>query len=142
VKVNVKVPATVVIIEDGLHEPLMPLFEVVGKKGGDGESCTRGPICVNVGVIGAVTITFIVAVVAHWPAFGVNVEGVVPAVPVLIEGGSHEPAMPFVEVPGRTEAILPWHNGPIWEKVGVIEVVTTISIVAVDAHWPAAGVKV
>ena len=50
--------------------------------------------------------------------------------------------MLLLEVAGSTGAILFWHNGPICVKVGVIWFVITISIVAVVAHWPAAGVNV
>jgi hypothetical protein len=48
----------------------------------------------------------------------------------------------LVELPGRAGAVEFWQSGPIWVKVGVISVVTSISIVISAAHWPAAGVKV
>jgi hypothetical protein len=61
---------------------------------------------------------------------------------VLIVAGDHVPVILFVEVVSNTGAVLFWHRGPICANVGVIELVTTISIVAVEAHCPTAGVKV
>jgi hypothetical protein len=61
-----------------------------------------------------------VAVVAHWPADGVNVYVVVPAVAVLIVAGLHVPVIPFVEVVGSVGAVEFWHSGPIAVNVGVI----------------------
>jgi hypothetical protein len=40
----------------------------------------------------------------------------------------------LVELAGRAGAVDPWHSGPIWVNVGVMELVTTILIVAVVAH--------
>ena len=48
----------------------------------------------------------------------------------------------FVELANRAGAVEFRHRGPICANVGVIELVTTISIVAVEAHCPAAGVNV
>jgi hypothetical protein len=44
------------------------------------------------------------AVVAHWPAAGVKVYVVVPAVAVLMVAGFHVPVIPFVEVVGSAGA--------------------------------------
>jgi hypothetical protein len=59
---------------DGLHVPVIPLSEVVGKTG------TAPPAHIvsevpnaNVGVVLGVTVTVNVVVVAHNPAVGVNV---------------------------------------------------------------------
>ncbi len=59
------------------------------------------------------------AVVAHWPASGVNVY--VPFAVVLIVAGLHVPVIgvAFVDDDGSAGAVLPWHSGPIAAKVGV-----------------------
>jgi hypothetical protein len=62
-------------------------------------------------------------------------------VAVLIAAGLQVPLIPFEEASGRTGAILPWQSGPIAYNVGRIEVVTTISIVVVVAHWFTSGVN-
>ena len=61
---------------------------------------------------------------------------VVPTVPVLIVVGFHVPEIAgvLVELAGRAGAAEPWHSGPIGANVGVMVLVTTISIVAVVAH--------
>jgi hypothetical protein len=61
-----------VLIVAGLHVPLMPLVEVVGKPGAP-EFWHSGPIAVNDGNAGAEIVIVIVVVVPHWPPFGVNV---------------------------------------------------------------------
>ena len=63
---------------------------------------------------------------------------------VLIVEGFQVPVIAgkFVELAGKDGAALFKHNGPIAAKVGTIEVVISISIVAVVAHCPASGVKV
>ena len=54
-----------VLIVDGLHVPVIPLFETFGSDGAV-EFRHNGPICVNVGLIeGGVTTIISVAVVAH-----------------------------------------------------------------------------
>jgi hypothetical protein len=58
----------------------------------------------------------------------------VPADEVLIIPGFQVPCMPFAEVSGNIGAVLFWQSGPICAKVGVIELVTTISIVSFTAH--------
>ncbi len=50
----------------------MLLLEVPGNNGAV-EFWHSGPICVNTGVTFRLTLTVNVAVVAHWPAAGVNV---------------------------------------------------------------------
>ena len=56
--------------------------------------------------------------------------------------GFHVPVKLLVEVVGSAGAVAFWHKGPICVKVGVAADVICIAIVAVVAHWPAAGVKV
>ena len=53
---------------------------------------------------------------------------------VLIVAGLHVPVMPSVEAAGRAGAADPWQSGPIAANVGVMEVVMSISNVAVEAH--------
>lgn len=67
-------PLVVLSIEAGLQVPLIPLVDVAGKAGGvsPAHSVIAEPK-LNVGVILGFTVTVKVAVVAHWPASGVNV---------------------------------------------------------------------
>lgn len=67
-----------------------------------------------------------------------------PMLEVLIDDGFHVPVMAgkLVELVGKVGATLFKHNGPIAAKLGIMEVVISISIVAVVAHCPALGVKV
>lgn len=46
------------------------------------------------------------------------------------------------EVVGKEGAVEPKHNGPMALKIGVIELVISISMVVVRAHAPTLGVKV
>ena len=52
------------LIVAGLHVPVIPLFDVVGKAGGV-LFWHNGPIAVNVGVICGFTTTVSVAAIAH-----------------------------------------------------------------------------
>jgi hypothetical protein len=61
-----------VLIVDGFHAPVIPLFEAPGRKGA-AEFSQSAAIGVNTGVICDPTVTSIVVIVAHWPAVGVNV---------------------------------------------------------------------
>jgi hypothetical protein len=117
------------------------LLEVVGNAGAV-LFWQSGPICVNAGVICDVITTSMVVTEPHCPAFGVKVYVIVPMADVLMTAGLHVPVMPLVDVAGNAGAVLFWHSGPICVNVGVICVAITISIVAVMAHCPAAGVKV
>ena len=116
----------------------MPLVEVVGN-GASVAPEQIGATAVNVGVMLELTTIVIVAVVAHWPASGVNVYVVVV---VLSKAGNQVPVMPLVEVVGNGAKVAPEHIGPTAVNVGVMLVLTTIVMVAVVAHWPAVGVKV
>ena len=91
-------------------------------------------MAVNVGVICGFITTVSVAVMAHWPAAGVNVYVVVPAIAVLIVAGLHVPGMPLFEVVGIIGAVLFWQSGPMAVNVGVIWGFTTTVSVAVVAH--------
>ena len=53
---------------------------------------------------------------------------------MLIVSGFQVPEIPLFEVFGRAGATEFWQRGPICVKVGVILVVTTISIVVEEAH--------
>ena len=59
---------------------------------------------------------------------------VVPAVAVLIVAGLQIPDIPFVDVNGKDGADESSQRGPICANAGVIEAVTTISIVTTSAH--------
>jgi hypothetical protein len=72
VNVYVVVPGVVVLIVAGLQVPVTPLLDVVGNVGAV-LFWQSGPIAVNVGVICGSMVMLSVAVVAHWPAAGVNV---------------------------------------------------------------------
>ena len=62
----------VVLSKAGDHEPVMPLFEVVGKA--DKVAPAQiGATALNVGVIFGLTVIVSVVVVAHCPAVGVKV---------------------------------------------------------------------
>ena len=82
----------------GLQVPVIPLFEVVGKTG-DVAPEQIGAIASNVGVTVGLTVIAIVAVVAHCPAFGVNVY--VPLVVLLTVAGLHVPVILLVDVVGK-----------------------------------------
>ena len=56
----------------GDHVPVTPLLDVVGRTGA-ADPLHIGAGVVNVGTVCGVTVTVIVAVVAHKPAVGVNV---------------------------------------------------------------------
>ena len=62
------------LIDEGLHVPLIPLPEVVGSAGTvSPEQIVSELPKLNVGVVLAFTVTVNVAVVAHKPPSGVNV---------------------------------------------------------------------
>ena len=85
------------LIAEGLHVPVMPFVDVVGKVAGVAPT-QYGPSAVNAGVVFALTTTFIVAVVAHCPAVGVKVYVVVPSLAVLIVAGDQVPLIPLDDV--------------------------------------------
>jgi hypothetical protein len=127
-----------ILLGAGDHVPVIPLVDVVGKVG-NGVLIQIGAIAVKVGVTGAVIGTDKVAVLAHCPAFGVNVYVVVAA---LLNAGDHVPLIPLVDVDGNGLVVVPAHKGVIAAKVGVVLGVITICNVVVVAHWLAFGVNV
>ena len=94
--VNVYTPEVVLLTTDGLHAPVIPFVDVVGKVG------TTPPLQivselpkVNAGVIVGFTVTVNVAGTAHWPASAVNVY--TPEAVVLTTAGLHVPVSPSFE---------------------------------------------
>jgi hypothetical protein len=77
---------------------------------------------------------FIVAVVAHCPAAGVNRYVCTPLVEVFIDDGVHVPVIEFTELSGNAGGLLFRRSGPIWLNTGVMRVVIWIVIVVVEAH--------
>ena len=65
-------PDAVLLITAGLHEPVIPLVEVVGNVGAVDPEQNAG-IAANVGVTFGVTVISSVVVVAHCPTAGVKV---------------------------------------------------------------------
>ena len=53
---------------------------------------------------------------------------------MLIVAGLHVPVILLFDVVGSAGAVEFKHSGPTWVKVGVIELLITTSIVAVEAH--------
>ena len=116
-------------------------MEAVGRMGATAPVQMAEAI-VNVGVTSGSTVTDKLTGPAHCPAPGVNVKVAFPAKVVLIVAGVQVPVMPLAETAGSAGALLFWQSGPIWAKVGTITGLTAIFKVVVDAHCPAAGVKV
>jgi len=136
---GVKVYVVVVVLSKaGNQVPVMPLVEVVGS-GASGAPEQIGPTAVNAGVTFGLIVIVKVAVVAHWPASGVNAYVVVV---VLSKDGDHVPVIPLLEVVGNGVKVDPEHIGPTAVNVGVTLALTTIVMVALVAHCPASGVKV
>lgn len=71
VNVYTDVPTTPVLIDDGFHEPLTPLFESVGRAGADA-FWQSGCICVKLGPTSGLMVMLIEVPTAHWLPFGVN----------------------------------------------------------------------
>jgi hypothetical protein len=90
----VYVVVTVLLIA-GDHVPEIPFVEIVGNV--NAPPLQIGAIALNVGSTGWLTVTVIVAVVAHRPAVGVNVYVVVA---VLFKVGDHVPVILLLEVVG------------------------------------------
>jgi len=119
-----------VLIVAGLHVPVIPFVELVGNNG-PVEFRQSSPIWVNAGATFGVTVIVKVAVVAHWPAAGVNVYVVVA---VLFKAGAHVPVIPLVDVVGDGDNTVPEQTAATAVNVGVIWLVITISIVTGAAH--------
>ena len=131
------VPAVKVLMAAGFQVPVIAglLVELADKTGGV-EFWQSGPIWVNVGVISGMMTISMVTVLAHCPELGVKVYVLVPAVAVLMEAGLQKPVTAglLAELAGRAGGVEFWQRGPIWAKVGVISLVTTMSMVTVLAH--------
>ena len=132
-------PLADVLMVEGLHVPVILLVDVVGSVGAV-DPWHSGPICVNVGVIDALTVTCIVTGTAH--PDGVKVYPVVPVADVLIVDGFHIPLIPFIDIGGSVGGVEFKHNIPIDGKFGVTCGATVMLNVVLTAHCPAAGVKV
>ena len=85
------------------------------------------------------TVKISVAVLAHWPASGVNVYVVVA---VLFNAGAHVPVIPLLDVVGNGAIVVPAHTAATALKVGAWFALTVMVNCAVVAHWPAVGVNV
>ena len=122
----------------GLQLPLIPFKEVVGNVFNTvpEQMAATG---VNVGTILGFTVIVSVAVVAHWPAVGVNVYVFVV---VLFNTGFQVPIIPLMDVVGKGAKLSPAQIGAILAKLGLTNGFTTIVIFAVVAHCPAVGVNV
>jgi hypothetical protein len=118
VNVYIVVPTAEVLMVAGFHVPIIPLVEVNGNAGAI-EFRQNGPIASNVGVIWSVTVMLKVVEDPHWPASGVNVYIVVPAVTVLIVG-LQLPVIPLLETFGNWGGVEFRHSGPTASNVGVI----------------------
>jgi hypothetical protein len=127
--VNVYV-VVAVLFKAGDHEPVIPLFEVMGN--GDSRSPEHmAAICVNVGVVLAFTVMVIFVTVAHWPAAGVKVYVVVV---VLSNAGDHVPLMPLFEIAGNGAKADPAQIAATCVNIGVTFVFTTMVMEVVVAH--------
>jgi hypothetical protein len=85
------------------------------------------------------TTTGNIVVVAHWPAFGVNVY--IPVVVLLTIAGLQFPIIPLVEVVGKIGDVLPPQNGIIGVNIGVVNEFMVMVFVMPVAHCPGVGVK-
>ena len=61
---------------------------------------------------------------------------------VLSNAGAHVPVIPLLEVVGNGARVAPEQIGATAVNAGVMLELTTIVMVAIDAHCPAAGVNV
>jgi hypothetical protein len=125
-----------VLFTAGDHVPEIPFNDDAGSD--NGSPLQIGATCVNVGVMFGLTVTLIVAVVAHAPVVGVNVYVVVV---VLLTAGDQVPVILLVDVVGSVN-VPPLQMAANWVNVGVMFGLTVTLIVAVVAQTPTAGVKV
>lgn len=88
----------------GLHTPVMPLSEVVGKAAITAPS-QNGPTGVKVGTVFGVIVIAIDAVVTHVPPDGVKVY--VPEAVLLTGIGDHTPEIPSLDVVGNAGIVAP-----------------------------------
>jgi hypothetical protein len=116
----------------------MPLVDVSGNEGG-ADFLHRGPIFAKVGITSGTTEIVRGAVVAHWPAFGVNKYVAGPTV-ADENAGDQVPVMPSIDFEGKGFAEF-WQTEPIEAKVGVIGLVIII-VLLIGFEHPAIGVKI
>ena len=90
-----------------------------------------GTTALNVGITLLLTVIVNEAVVAHWPAVGVNVYVVVA---VLFSAGDHVPVIPFNEVVGNADKVPPEQIGATALNVGITLLLTVIVSEVVVAH--------
>ena len=112
----------------GVHVPLIPFNEVVGKAAMIVPAQTAGT-GVNVGAVAGLTVMVRVVLAAHCPASGVNVYVVVV---VLFKAGAHVPVIPFKEVAGKAAMIVPAQTAATGLKVGTIAAPEKVEIVVAN----------
>jgi hypothetical protein len=133
------VPEVVLFTVAGLQVPVIPLVEVVGKRGAVAPLHIAAMV-VNVGVTIGFTVTVKVVVATHVPLLAVNVY--VPVVVLLTVVGLQVPVIPLVEVVGKVGAAAPLHIAGIAAKVGIVAGLTVMDNVVGLAHCPVFGVNV
>ena len=141
--VNVYTAEVWLLTTEGVQVPLIPLSDMLGRVGtvSPAQMVKAVPI-LNCGKVFGLTVTENVAVVAHWPAAGVNVY--TPEVWLLTDEGLHVPVMPLSDADGKAGNPPPWQMVNAVPKLNagvVFELTVTVSMVDV-AHWPAEGVNV
>lgn len=142
VNVLIFVPVVAVLIEAGLHVPVTPFDDVVGKTGATAFWHNVAGYAANVGVSLGFTVTDNVLVfTAHWPDAGVKVKVCVPGAAVLIVAGLQVPGIggELVDVAGSTGAGEPSQIGAIGLNVGVTGAVPVIEMIC--AFWQRNGVN-
>src|SRR5688500_13284894 len=139
VKVYDVVPAADVLIDDGFHEPLSPLSDVVGNAGA-ALFKQYGPNSGNVGITELVIVTCMVTGSPQGSS-GVKVYDVVPAADVLIDDVFHDPVTPLSDVVGNAAALLFKQYGPNAGNVGITELVMVTCMVT-GSPQGSSGVKV
>jgi hypothetical protein len=105
VNVYVVLPIVDVLIVAGLHVPVMPSNDVVGKAAAT-DPWQKGPIGLNVTATSGMIVILSFFSSAHCPASGVKVYSVVPAIAVLIVDGLQVPVMPPSDLDGSAGAVL------------------------------------
>jgi hypothetical protein len=127
----------------GLHVPVMPFADVVGKPGTvpSAQIVSDVPNS-NAGITFGLTVTVNEVVVAHDPAVGVKVY--VPEFWLSMVDGLHVPVMLLEDVVGSTGTVASAQidNAVPKLKVGVMLRFTVTEIVAVVAQKPSAGKNV
>jgi hypothetical protein len=133
----------VLLTVDGLHVPVIPLSDVVGKAGTVPPLQTERVVPkLKFGVMFGFTVTVNVVVVAHSPAFGVKLY--VPLAVLLTVDGLHVPVIPLVDVEGNVGAVAPEQILAVVPNANVgVRIGLTVTVnVWVVAHTPAVGVNV